>query len=255
MISIEDASKSYGEGSAAVLALDRVSLTVHDGEFVALVGPSGCGKTTLLNLLAGFEAPTMGRLGIDGQEILGPSADRAVVFQEAQLFPWLSVSQNIGFGLNLQKIRREDYETRIDHYLSIMDLDEFANAAPYQLSGGMQQRCAIARALITEPKILLMDEPFGALDANTRADMQNFLLNLWQRLRPTVLLVTHDVDEAILLGDRVVMMSARPGRIIYEVKVSLPRPRHWDSVLSQEFLAIKREVLHVLRPDIAENAR
>ena len=250
MIELHQLSKWYPGKHGGALALDRVSLTIQDGEFVSVVGPSGCGKTTLLSLLAGFDPPTAGTMKMDGKGIAKPSQDRAVVFQQPHLYPWLNVWQNIALGPKLRGDATALYAPRVDRYLEIMGLTAFARHAPYHLSGGMRQRVAIARALIVEPRVLLMDEPFAALDAHTRADMQRFLLDLWQRLRPTVLFITHDVEEAVLLGDRVVVMTPRPGRISAEVSVPLTRPRHWDMALTPEFLQMKREVLQILRPDM-----
>ena len=248
MIELRQVAKCYHGQNGVTPALADVNLTVQDGEFVVVVGPSGCGKTTLLGLVAGFERPSAGMLTMDGQPILGPSHQRAVVFQQPTLYPWLTVRQNIGLGLKLRGTPGDRTRLAVDHYLEIMGLSGFGEHASYQLSGGMQQRVAIARALIVEPGVLLMDEPFGALDANTRGDMQRFLLDLWQRLRPTVLFITHDVEEAVLLGDRVLVMTDRPGRIGEEVVVPFARPRHWDLALTPEFLQLKRTVLSILRP-------
>jgi NitT/TauT family transport system ATP-binding protein len=250
MIELSGVIKHYGSPAQRTAALNSVNLRIADGEFVVVVGPSGCGKTTLLNLVAGFEQPTDGIITMDQAPVLGPSRDRAVVFQQPNLYPWLSVRQNIGLGLKLRGDPPETSDPLVLRYLQIMGLEAFADYAPYHLSGGMRQRVAIARALILEPRVLLMDEPFGALDANTRQDMQRFLLDLWQRLRPTVLFITHDVEEAVLLGDRVLVMTSRPGTIAEEVAVPFSRPRHLDLVVSDGFLALKRKVLGILRPDV-----
>ena len=252
MIEIDGVHMVYPgrRGRRAIPALRGVDLRVGGGEFVSVVGPSGCGKSTLLHLVAGFERPTEGSILVGGQAVRGPGADRAVVFQQAALDPWLSVSENIGFGLRIHGLRGQDYARRVRDYLAIMGLETFAGHAPYELSGGMRQRVAIARALITQPEIMLMDEPFGALDAQTRNEMQRFLLRLWRTLRPTVLFVTHDVEEAILLGDRVVVMTARPGRIALDLPVPFERPREWDLVMTPEFIEVKRRVLSVLRPEL-----
>ena len=251
MITIEHVTRTYAgrRNTEPTVALKDVSLEIRKQEFVVAVGPSGCGKTTLLSLLAGFEAPTEGKISFDGRVLVGPSAERVVVFQQATLYPWLSVRENIALGLKLKKLRSIDWQ-RVDYFIETMGLQGFAKHPPYQLSGGMQQRVAIARALIVEPKILLMDEPFGALDAQTRNDMQRFLLELWGSIDATVFFITHDVEEAILLADRIVVMSARPGRVAAEISITLPRPRSWDVVLSEEFLALKRQVLEILRPDL-----
>jgi NitT/TauT family transport system ATP-binding protein len=251
MITIENVTKIYTahRQTEPTVALRDISLEIHDQEFVVAVGPSGCGKTTLLNLLAGFEGPTSGRIAFDGTELPYPSAERSVVFQQPALYPWSSVRDNIALGLKLQNWRKIDWD-RVQHFINMMGLGGFEAHRPYQLSGGMQQRVAIARALIVAPKILLMDEPFGALDAQTRNEMQRFLLDLWGNIKATVLFITHDVEEAILLADRLIVMTPRPGKIAKEFPISLPRPRSWDTALTEEFLAIKRQVLETLRPEL-----
>jgi NitT/TauT family transport system ATP-binding protein len=235
-------------GRPPTVALDGLDLDVADGEFVTVVGPSGCGKTTLLHLVAGFESPTEGSIEVDGAPVHGPGADRAVVFQQPALYPWLSVWDNIAFGLTLRHGRRGVDRAAVQRMIDTMGLHGFERHAPYELSGGMQQRTAIARALVLSPRILLMDEPFGALDAQTRADMQAFLLALWRRVRPTVLFVTHDVEEAVLLADRCLIMTARPARLAGELRIALPRPRTYSLVLDPQFTAYKREILSILRP-------
>ncbi|MDA8346981.1 MAG: ABC transporter ATP-binding protein [Thermaerobacter sp.] len=257
MIEFEGLGMAYPghQGRPPVAALQDVDLKVADGEFVSIVGPSGCGKSTLLHLVAGFGKPTSGRISVDGREVSKPGSERAVVFQQAALYPWLNVRDNIGFGLRIHGIRGREYERRVQHYLGIMGLTTFEHHAPYHLSGGMRQRVAIARALITEPEIMLMDEPFGALDAQTRNEMQRFLLRLWRTLRPTVLFVTHDVEESILLGDRVVIMTARPGRVALDLRVPFARPREWDLVLTPEFIDVKRRLLSVLQPQLESAQR
>jgi NitT/TauT family transport system ATP-binding protein len=257
MIVLDRVSKSYPphrRGGSPTPALGEVSLTIEDGQFLCIVGPSGCGKTTLLHLVAGFEPCTTGQILLDGVPVTRPGADRTVVFQQPGLYPWLSVRENIAFGLVLRDGRRRVDWQRVHAFVHLMGLDGFEDHPPYQLSGGMQQRVAIARAMITEPKILLMDEPFGALDAQTRNEMQRFLLGVWEDHRSTVLFITHDVEEAILLGDRVVVMTARPGRIAQDFAVPLARPRQWEMVLTPEFVDLKRQVLEVLRPQLAERA-
>jgi NitT/TauT family transport system ATP-binding protein len=251
MITIEKVTKVYPaqRNASPVEALKDISLEIRDQEFMVAVGPSGCGKTTLLNLLAGFEAPTSGRIAFDGKELTGPGAQRAVVFQQPTLYPWLSVRDNVALGLRLKNRREVDWK-RVHYFIEMMGLKGFETQPPYRLSGGMQQRVAIARALIVSPNILLMDEPFGALDAQTRNDMQRFLLDLWDNIKATVLFITHDVEEAILLADRVIAMTPRPGKMAAEFTISLPRPRTWDMVLTEEFLTIKRRVLGILRPDL-----
>ena len=246
MISFSKVSKVYG-GSGGVRALDQVDFTVAEGEFVALLGPSGCGKSTLLNLVAGFEKLTEGRMLFDGQPVSRPGPDRGVVFQEASLLPWLTVWENVVFGPKVQGLLRNEYEPRAHEILKIVGLEAFHEALPVQLSGGMRQRVGIARALVMQPKALLMDEPFGALDAQTRLSMQQLLLEVWQRLKTTVLFVTHDIDEAILLADRVCVMTARPGRITKEIPIDLRRPRSIDDLTNSEFTHFKAQIMTEMR--------
>jgi NitT/TauT family transport system ATP-binding protein len=241
-VSFQNVSKVY-RGPRDVLALDSVSLTVGEGEFVALLGPSGCGKSTLLNLLAGFEMISDGALLFDGKTVTRPGPDRGVVFQEAALFPWLNVWENVVFGARVQGIPRDQYEEKARSLLKLVGLDTFADALPVQLSGGMRQRVGIARVLLMNPRALLMDEPFGALDAQTRLAMQQLLLDVWQSLKTTVVFVTHDIDEAILLSDSICVMSARPGRIVRTIPIELARPRSLASLTSPEFVAYKSEIM------------
>ncbi len=243
-IDLAAVGKAYAGG---VRALDRVDFTVAAGEFVALLGPSGCGKSTLLNLVAGFEPLTEGRLTFDGGGVSRPGPDRGVVFQEASLMPWLTVWDNVVFGPEVQKVPRSEYEPRAREMLRLMGLEQFHQALPVQLSGGMRQRVGIARALVMQPKALLMDEPFGALDAQTRLSMQELLLDVWQTLKTTVLFVTHDIDEAILLADRICVMTSRPGRITREIPVDLPRPRSIDTLTTAGFTRLKAIVMAEMR--------
>jgi NitT/TauT family transport system ATP-binding protein len=239
-------------GKTPVRALEDVSFDVADGEFVALLGPSGCGKSTLLNLLAGFDTPTRGDVLFDGAPIARPGPDRGVVFQEASLFPWLSVWDNITFGPRVQRLERDGYEAKARAMMKLVGLETFADALPAQLSGGMRQRVGIARVLVMSPRALLMDEPFGALDAQTRLAMQQLLLDVWQSLKTTVLFVTHDIDEAILLADRICMMSARPGRIMREIAVELSRPRSIESLTTPQFVAYKSQIMSEMKIAHAE---
>jgi NitT/TauT family transport system ATP-binding protein len=241
-ITFENVSKIFS-GQTDVQALESISLTVNEGEFVALLGPSGCGKSTLLNLLAGFEKASEGVLLFDGKTVTRPGPDRGVVFQEAALFPWLNVWQNVVFGPQVQGIARAEYEEKARKLLKLVGLETFADALPVQLSGGMRQRVGIARVLAMSPRALLMDEPFGALDAQTRLSMQQLLLDVWQALGTTVLFVTHDIDEAILLSDRIAVMSARPGRIVRTIPITLARPRSITSLTSPEFVAYKAAIM------------
>ena len=247
-IRIEHLSKTY-DGTAPVKALEGIDLNVTQGEFVALLGPSGCGKSTLLNLIAGFEFPTSGLLEVDGLPVQAPGPARGVVFQEAALFPWLSVWENVVFGPKVQGIAKADFEQRAQEMLRLVGLSEFKNHLPVQLSGGMRQRVGIARILTLGSQILLMDEPFGALDAQTRLTMQELLLSVWQQIKPTVIFVTHDIDEAIFLADTIYVMSARPGRIQTRISVDLARPRSLADTTSETFNAMKRDILQLIRHD------
>ena len=239
-------------GKRPVTALEDVSLDVGEGEFAVLVGPSGCGKSSLLYLAAGLAEPTSGQILLDGRPVEGPGADRGMVFQGYTLFPWLDVRRNVEFGLRRRGMPAAARRERVAHFLGEVGLTPFAEHYPKQLSGGMMQRVAIARALANDPAILLMDEPFGALDSQTRGSMQRLLLRVWEHTRKTVLFVTHDIDEAILLGDRVYVMSPRPGRIERLVPVPLPRPRGMAMVMEPEFIAIKRQVLSLIHHDDEE---
>ena len=233
-------------------ALENVSLSVPDQQFAVLVGPSGCGKSSLLYLTAGLAEPTSGSIFVGGKRVEGPGPDRGMVFQSYTLFPWLSVRQNIEFGLKRKGMVNAEREEIVDFYLNEVGLTQFADRYPKQLSGGMMQRVAIARALANDPQILLMDEPFGALDSQTRMQMQQLLLRVWEHSKKTVVFVTHDIDEAILLGDRVYVMGARPGRIKREMEVPMPRPRDMDMVMERQFIEMKREILGLLHNELEE---
>jgi len=236
-------------GGESVTALDAVSLAVAEREFAVIVGPSGCGKSSLLRMVAGLQRPTGGRVSLDGREITGPGRERGMVFQSYTLFPWLSVQRNVEFGPSLAGVDAKAREERALHYLRLVGLEGFRSAYPRQLSGGMMQRVALARALANDPDILLMDEPFGALDAQTRTLMQELLLRVWEESHKTVLFVTHDIDEAVLLGDRVFVMTSQPGRIKDEVSVTLPRPRSLDSLTSPEFQEHRRRIDGLIRDE------
>lgn len=229
----------------AFQAVDEIDITVGKNEIVCLVGPSGCGKSTLLNMVAGFEAPTAGQILIDGKPVDGPGPDRGVVFQEHALFPWMTALDNVAFG---PRVRGEDdHAARARHYLAQVGLEGFENTYPRQLSGGMRQRVALARVLANEPDVLLMDEPFGALDAQTRLQMQELLLDVWRQRPTTILFVTHDIDEAIFVADRVLVMSASPGRIVASFDIDLPKPRNYHLLGTQEFLELKEPLLELVR--------
>ncbi len=251
---ITDVSLQYPAraGGGAIVALDRVSLNVADKEFAVIVGPSGCGKSSLLYLTAGLQTPSYGEILAGDVPVRGAGVDRGMVFQGYTLFPWLSVRDNVEFGLKLRKLPAAERQKIVDHYLDEVGLRKFADHLPNQLSGGMKQRVAIARALANDPQILLMDEPFGALDSQTRSSMQQLLLRVWQNAQKTVLFVTHDIDEAILLGDRVHVMTAHPGRIKEVVDIPLPRPRDLSIVMEPEFIRLKRHILHLLHAEERE---
>jgi NitT/TauT family transport system ATP-binding protein len=240
--------KVFG-GKLAVHAVTRIDLRVNTGDFVAVLGPSGCGKSTLLNMIAGFEEPSAGEVKVFGEPVAAPGPDRAVVFQEPSLFPWMSVWENIVFGPKLRHLPNEEYEELAREYLRTVGLEGFENHYPDQLSGGMKQRVGIARARLSRPQVLLMDEPFGALDAQTRLQMQQLLLDVWEKHRRTVVFITHDIDEAILLADIVYIMSARPGRMRSKLRVPLQRPRNIDLVTDANFNAIRAEIFRDLRSD------
>jgi len=237
-----------------VLALDQVSLSVASREFVALLGPSGCGKSTLLYLIGGFLPVESGTISVDGKRVQGPGPDRGIVFQHFALFPWKTVRSNILYGLERMRLARAERERRAQSFIDLVGLNGFEDSYPSQLSGGMRQRTAIARTLAFDPKILLMDEPFGALDAQTKLQMQEWLMALWSDFGKTVLFVTHDIEEAIYLSDELHVMGTRPGRIVASIPVNLPRPRVRTSALTPEFLAIKQRCLELLDVNIAASA-
>lgn len=216
VVRIDGLRHDFTVRSEQVPALERIDLTIEPGQFVCLAGPSGCGKTTLLRLIAGFMAPTEGRITIDGDKVCGPSVDRGVVFQQPMLFPWLSVRKNVELGPKLRGVAADARREQAERYLDMVGLADFAEHRPYELSGGMQQRCQIARVLTNDPDIVLMDEPFGALDALTRERLQNELLDIWRATGKTIIFITHSVDEAVFLGSRVMVMSPRPGRIVLD---------------------------------------
>ncbi|MFZ0838561.1 MAG: ABC transporter ATP-binding protein [Xanthobacteraceae bacterium] len=241
-ICVEAVSKTFGTKNA-VTALAGVDLAVNAGEFVSIVGPSGCGKSTLLYMLGGFLPPSGGKLLVDGNAVRKPGVDRGIVFQEYALFPWLTVYENIAYGLRMLKRPPEHIKATVQRYIDVIGLSGFEQRFPRELSGGMKQRVALARTFVYEPEILLLDEPFGALDAQTREIMQDELLRLWQSSRMTVLMVTHDVNEAVYLSDRVCVMSKRPGRIVEEFKVVLDRKLGREAlVLSETYMSIRNAV-------------
>lgn len=238
-----------------VRAVDHLDLDVAEREFVSLVGPSGCGKSTFLKVVAGLEVPTGGTISYAGRPIDHVADQRAMVFQDASLFPWYPVLRNITYGLECRGMKKAEAARHVASLIAMVGLDGFEKHFPYELSGGMQQRANLARALAVDPKILLMDEPFAALDAQTREIMQAELLRVWAETRKTVLFVTHQIDEAIFLSDRVVVMSARPGRIILDVRVDLPRPRSLEIKEDPSFLAIQKEIWSLLEVEVVQSMR
>ena len=241
-VRIDNVYKTFYSRGNETVALSGVSLDIHDKEFVSVVGPSGCGKSTLLNIIAGLTAPTEGKVYCDGREVTGTGTERGVVFQQYALFPWLTVKKNVMFALEMRGVKGKDAAAGAMKYLEMVDLVKFADHYPKELSGGMKQRVAIARAYAAEPEVLLMDEPFGALDAQTRTQLQTELLATWEREKKTCFFITHDVEEAIILAQRVVIMSARPGRIREIVEVNIPYPRTQETKLTPEFNALKNRI-------------
>ena len=252
-LQVDKVSLSYRKPDGGTFtALEEVSFEVPDQQFAVLVGPSGCGKSSLLYLTAGLAEPTSGEIYVGGQQVEGPGADRGMVFQSYTLFPWLTVRQNVEFGLKRRGMPAAQRKDIVDYYVNEVGLSGFADNYAKQLSGGMMQRVAIARALANDPQILLMDEPFGALDSQTRLQMQQLLLRVWGNSKKTVLFVTHDIDEAILLGDRVYVMGAKPGRIKQILDVPIERPRSLDMVMERSFIDMKRQIFGLLHDDLEE---
>lgn len=253
LLVVDQVTLRYAGAGGGVLALDDTSLDVAPNEFCVIVGPSGCGKSTLLYLIAGLAEATSGRIMLGERQVSEPGPDRGMVFQSYTLFPWLTVRRNIDYGLKRKGLPQAERAEITDHYLQQIGLAPFADHYPLQLSGGMKQRVAIARALANDPALLLMDEPFGALDSQTRGSMQKLLLKIWEQAQKTVLFVTHDIDEALLLGDRVLVMTARPGKIKAEIKVDLPRPRSTAMALEPDFIALKRRIIGLLHGEMDED--
>lgn len=241
-VKIDNVVKKFNGRNGETIALNGVSLDIMENEFVCVVGPSGCGKSTLLNMIAGLSAPTSGEILLDDKAISGPGKERGVVFQQYALFPWLTVEKNVAFGLKLLNLDKETIKKEVNKYLEMVELTQFAKSYPKELSGGMKQRVAIARAYAVNPKVLLMDEPFGALDAQTRTQLQSELLNTWEKEKKTCFFITHDVEEAIILAQRVVIMSARPGRMKEIVHVNIPNPRTQETKMTKEFLELKNYI-------------
>jgi len=248
-ISVRNVQVEFGSDAGRRVAVQDANLEIRPGEFVCLLGPSGCGKSTLLNAVAGFVEPCAGELRVDGQRVKGPGPERGMVFQQHSLFPWKTVKENVAFGPLMAGVGKFEADQVGRTFLGLVGLSAYEDAFPETLSGGMQQRVGIARALANYPSVLLMDEPFGALDAQTRIMMQENLLDIWSEFHNTVLFVTHDIDEAVFLSDRIVVMSASPGRIIADIPVRLPRPRSQDLLTEPAFIALKRECLALIRQE------
>lgn len=248
-ISVDEVSISFGSGAAAHLAVETTSITIKAGEFVCILGPSGCGKSTLLNAIAGYVQPTSGDVLVDGERVEKPGPDRGMVFQQYSLLPWKTVYENVAFGPKMAGKNRASAGSTANTFLELVGLMKFGDRYPAELSGGMQQRVGIARALANYPSVLLMDEPFGALDAQTRLMMQESLLDIWRKFGTTVVFVTHDVDEAVFLADRVLIMSAAPGRIIEDLRINLPRPRATDMASAPEYIQARQFCLDTIRAE------
>ena len=251
---VENLSKKFDTPNGEILALNKINFQIFRREFISVIGPSGCGKTTLIRILAGLEFPSSGNVFLEGKKMEGPGAERGMVFQDYTLFPWLSVKKNVMFGLEIKGLGKLKAEAEAMEWLDIVGLGKFADAYPEQLSGGMKQRVAIARSLANRPEILFLDEPFGALDAQTRSSMQAYLLKIWQNVDVTVFFVTHDLDEAIYLSDRILVLRANPGEIDELIEVPVPRPRAPGQFLTPEFLATKKRLEELIRPpELAQN--
>lgn len=241
-VSIQGIEKKYNTRKGEVVALNGVNFDIKENEFICVIGPSGCGKSTLLNIIAGLLEPTAGQILVDGKPIQGTGTDRGVVFQQYALFPWLTVKKNVEFGLKLKGLSKDECDSIAMKYLKMVELEKFADSYPKELSGGMKQRVAIARAYAMNPEVLLMDEPFGALDAQTRTQLQTELLKAWREENKTCFFVTHDIEEAIVLATRVVIMSARPGRIKEVVDIDIPYPRDQETKMSERFIELKNHI-------------
>jgi NitT/TauT family transport system ATP-binding protein len=248
-IDVRNIGVTFGANDNKVVAVENASINVQPGEFVSLIGPSGCGKSTLLSIVAGFQKPTQGEATVDGKAITKPGSDRGVVFQQYSLFPWLSVRKNVEFGLKMAGVEQSKRNVTARSLLDLAGLLSFENHYPDQLSGGMKQRIGIVRALATSPQVLLMDEPFGALDTQTRVVMQEILTNIWQQFKISVLFITHDIEESIFLSDRIYVMTARPGRIKADVTIALPYPRHYTIKTSPEFSVLKARLTEEIRAE------
>lgn len=248
VLDIKNLSRTFDTAKGPLNVLKDISFQVRRREFICVIGASGCGKSTLIRILAGLDDPSQGRLLVDGKEVLGPGAERGMVFQGYTLFPWLTVLKNVMFGPRMKGISSVTSQSEAMQWLDLVGLVDFADHYPHQLSGGMKQRVAIARALANQPRVLLMDEPFGALDAQTRASMQAYLLEIWRKVDVTIIFITHDLDEAVYLADRIVYLDAKPGRIGEIIEVPVPRPRSSEQFLSKTFLATKKRLEELIHP-------
>ena len=251
-VHVENVVKKFNGRGGEMVALNGVTLDIHDNEFICVVGPSGCGKSTLLNIIAGLLEPTSGEVYCDGKLVEGTGTDRGVVFQQYALFPWLTVKKNVRFALEMRGIKGKEADNLAMMYLEKVDLTKFADHYPKELSGGMKQRVAIARAYAADPQVLLMDEPFGALDAQTRTQLQTELLQTWERDQKTCFFITHDVDEAIILAQKVIVMSARPGRVKAIIDIDIPYPRDQETKMSPRFLELKNEIWSLVYQEYLE---
>jgi NitT/TauT family transport system ATP-binding protein len=255
-LTITDTSIEYERADGSrVLAVDSVDLTIETGQFVSLVGPSGCGKTTLLKAVNGLLRTKTGAIDLDGRPLSERSRDRATVFQEASLFPWYTVARNVAYGLECRGVPRRQARKQIEPYLELVGLAGFGGHYPHEISGGMQQRANLARALVVDPEVLLMDEPFAALDAQTREMMQEELLRIWRTTTKTVMFITHQINEAVYLSDRVMVMSARPGRILADIEIKLPRPRDLSFKRTEEFLRYEEQIWQLIVEQARANMR
>ena len=253
ILEVKDLYKTFESPQGEVTALKNINFQTHRREFVCVIGPSGCGKSTLIRILAGLESPSSGQVLLDGQPKSDPGPDRGMVFQGYTLFPWLTIKKNVMFGLQMSGKSRVNAESEALQWIDLVGLSKFVDAYPHQLSGGMKQRVAIARALANQPRILLMDEPFGALDAQTRFKMQTNLIDIWRNIDITILFITHDLDEAIYLADRILVLKAHPGEVQELIEVPVPRPRNPEQFLSPEFLATKKRLEELIHPPVQED--
>ncbi len=249
LVEVEGLSVSFSDRHRTVKVLDNINFQVEPGSFVCVLGPSGCGKSTLLNAIAGFVRPTTGCISVDNQTVTKPGSERGFVFQQYSLLPWKTTTQNVEFGLRIKGMAKKQRRELVDEYLNRVGLYKHRHAYPHQLSGGMKQRASIIRALVNSPSVLLMDEPFGALDAQTRHMMQELLMEIWSDLRTTVVFVTHDIEEAVFLGDRVLILGVNPGHIKEDILVDFKRPRHIDDTMTPEFVQLSRQVFEVIREE------